>query len=117
MQNFVQNGSTIEWTNGSTAVSSGDVVIVGDLVGIAAVDIANGATGAVYIEGVYEVACNAADTITQGMTLTWDASASEFVDTNTPASGDNVGGVVAIEDDRGALVSVKLLPGSGDTTA
>lgn len=116
MQNYVQNGATLEWTNGGTAVSSGDVVVVGDLVGIAAVDIAGGATGTIYIEGVFEVACNAADTITQGMTLTWDASASEFVDTNTPATGDNTGGVVAVEDDRGSLVSVKLLPGSGATT-
>jgi predicted RecA/RadA family phage recombinase len=116
MKNFKGHGSTVEWTNGGSAVLSGAVVIAGDLVGIAAVDIGAGATGTVSIEGVFEVACNASDTITQGMTLTWDASASEFVDTNTPASGDNAGGVVAMENDRGALVNVKLLPGSGATT-
>lgn len=116
MQNYIQQGSTILWTNGGSAVSSGDVVIVGDLVGIAATDIAGSASGTVYIEGVFEVACNSADVITQGMKLVWDASASEFVDANTPATGDNTGGVVAIEADRGSVVSVKLLPGSGATT-
>jgi predicted RecA/RadA family phage recombinase len=115
--NYKAIGSTIEWTNGGTAVSSGDVVIVGDLVGIAAVDIANGATGTVHIEGVFEVACNASDTITQGMLLDWDASAGEFVDAiGTAASGDNENGVVAVEDDGGSTVLVKLLPGNGSTT-
>lgn len=118
MDNFVGHGSTVEWTNTGSAVTSGAVVTVGELLGIAAVDIANGATGTVAIEGVFEVACNSADVISQGQTLTWDASASEFVDTNTPATGDNVGGAVAVTAAGSGVTSVlvKLLPGSGATT-
>lgn len=116
MKNFVSHGSTVEWTNGGSAVSAGDVVIVGDLVGIAVTDIAGGAKGTVQIEGVFEVACNTGDTITQGMKLDWDASASEFVDAiGSAATGDNENGVVAVEDDAGATVLVKLLPGQGTT--
>jgi predicted RecA/RadA family phage recombinase len=116
MKNFVSHGSTVEWTNGGSAVLAGAVVIVGHLVGIAVTDIGAGATGTVQIEGVFEVDCNTGDTITQGMKLDWDASASEFVDNiASPATGDNTDGVIAVADDAGATVLVKLLPGHGTT--
>jgi len=117
--NYIGAGASIEYTNTGTAITSGSVVIVGDLVGIAATDIAaTTGVGTVYIEGVFEVACNSADVISVGQTLVWDASASEFVDANSPATGDNTGGVVAVTA-AGAgttVVNVKLLPGSGATT-
>lgn len=118
--NYKQVGNTLEYSNTGTAISSGDVVIVGSLVGIAETDIdATTGVGTVNVEGVYEVACNSADVIAVGQTLVWDASATEFVDANTPASGDNTGGVVAMTAAAGTvvLVEVKLLPGSGATTA
>jgi len=116
--NHKAKGSTIEWTNGGSAVVSGAVVIVGGLVGIAAVDIGAGETGTVHITEVFEVPCNSADVISQGQTLTWDASAGEFVDTNTPAAGDNAGGVVAMTAAGNGVttVEVQLLPGNGSTT-
>jgi predicted RecA/RadA family phage recombinase len=116
--NYKQMGSTVEWTNGGSAVSSGDVVIVGHLVGIAATDIANGETGAVHVEGVFEVPCNSADVITVGMKLDWDASAGEFVDAiGSAATGDNSDGVVATTAAAGGVtvVEVKLCPGNGTT--
>lgn len=120
MKNFVGYGVTIDWTNGGTAVTSGSVVIVGDLVGIAAVDIANGATGVIHIAGAYSVPCNSADVITQGMKLDWDASAGEFVDAiGSAASGDNENGVIALDGAGNGVTSVlvKLCPGQGATTA
>ncbi|MFT5766742.1 MAG: putative RecA/RadA family phage recombinase [Halioglobus sp.] len=118
--NYKQVGNTLQYSNAGSAISSGDVVVVGDLVGIAetAIDATTG-VGTVNVEGVFEVACNTADVIAAGQTLVWDASASEFVDANTPASGDNTGGVVAFTaaGTGVVLVEVKLLPGSGATTA
>lgn len=118
--NYIAPGSTLEYTNTGTAISSGDVVIVGDLVGIAETDIAaTTGVGTVNIEGVYEVACNSADVISVGQILDWDASASEFVDAiGSAASGDNENGVVAVSaaGDGVVLVNVKLLPGNGSTT-
>lgn len=117
MKNYVSMGATIEWTNPGSAVVAGAVVVVGHLLGIAVVDIANGETGTVQIAGVFEVPCNAADTITQGMKLDWDASASEFVDNiGSPAAGDHTDGVVAVADKIGATVLVKLCPGQGTTS-
>lgn len=118
--NYIREGSTAEWTNSGSAVSSGDVVTVGDLLGVAAVDIANGETGTVHISGVFEVACNSADVITQGMKLDWDASASEFVDAiGTAASGDLEDGCVAVTAAPGTVVVVEVVlsPGTGSYTA
>ena len=46
---YVQDGKVIDWTNGGSAVSAGDVVVIGAILGVALVDIAGSATGAVQI--------------------------------------------------------------------
>lgn len=51
---YVQRGDKIDYTNGTgELVRAGQVVFIGDAVGIAGGDIAVNATGAVAIEGVY----------------------------------------------------------------
>ncbi len=52
--NFIQKGDVIDYTP-SSAVESGDVVVIGSLVGVATTDIAASAEGAVAIEGVWEI--------------------------------------------------------------
>lgn len=87
--NYVSPGDVIDYTNGGSAISAGDVVRVGQVLGIALVDIANGATGSVQIRGRFTVAKVSAAVIAQGESLTWDASASAFDDNAaTPATGD-----------------------------
>jgi len=51
---FVQQGASIDYTP-SVAVSAGDIVDLGDLVGIAKVDIAANVLGALAIDGVFDV--------------------------------------------------------------
>lgn len=111
--NYIQAGSTIEWTNGTgSAVSSGGVVAVGDqgVIGVAAVDIADGATGTVHIEGVFEVPCASASVVAVGDILDWDASGGEFVASVTAASGDIENAVMATSASANGvtLVDVKL---------
>ena len=91
--NQVNSGKVLTWTNGTgSAVSAGDVVVVGNILGVALVDIANGSTGAVCINGRFTVAKVSAAVIAQGEDLTWDASASAFDDNAaTPATGDVTG--------------------------
>lgn len=116
MQNFVQDGSTIDYTNGGSAISSGDVVVVGQSIGIAVGDIANGETGVLSIEGVYDVAKVSAAVIAQGESVIWDASASAFDDNAaTPATGDVSGCCVAMEAAGNGVttISVKLNCGVG----
>ena len=93
MKTYVQPGKVITWTNGTgSAVASGDVVVVGNIIGVAAVDIADGASGSVAIEGVYTVPKVSGAVIAQGESLTWDASAGAFDDNAaTPGTGDVTG--------------------------
>lgn len=52
MKNYVQDGKYIEFTAGAT-ITSGQLVQVGDLHGVAVTDVANGATGVMALEGVF----------------------------------------------------------------
>lgn len=55
MVKYVQPGNTIDFVNsGEAAIKSGDVVAVGNHVGIAGSDIAIGEVGALAMEGVFE---------------------------------------------------------------
>ena len=91
--NSVQEGHVIDWANGTgSAVSANDVVKLGNTLGVALVDIANGATGSVAIRGVFTVPKVSGAVIAQGESLTWDVSAGKFDDNAaTPASGDVTG--------------------------
>jgi len=94
--NYVQAGEVIDYTAGAD-ISSGDVVAVGNLVGVAITDIASGDTGAVSVEGVWELPKVSAAVIGAGETVNYDVSASAFDDNAaTAATGDLTGGCVAV---------------------
>jgi len=56
---FIQEGKSIDYTP-QADVTAGDVVVIGDLVAVAKIDIAAGQLGALAIEGVFEVPKEAA---------------------------------------------------------
>jgi len=120
-KNYVSDGNVINWTNGTgSAVSSGDVVATGHCIGVALVDIADGATGSVAVEGVFTVPKVSAAVFTQGEKLIWDASASAFDDSAaTPATGDITGGAVAwiAGANTETTCTVKPTPGNATKTA
>lgn len=91
--NFQQPGDVITWTNGTgSAVVSGQVVRVGNILGVALVDIASTASGSVALSGVFTVPKVSAAVIAQGESLTWDASVAAFDDNAAaPATGDVTG--------------------------
>lgn len=96
--NRVQDGKILQFTNGGSAISSGDVVVIEKLVGVALVDIANGDTGSVAIEQVYDLPKVDAAVIAQGEAVHFDVSAGEVDDESaTPASGDLIGWGIAAE--------------------
>lgn len=114
--NYVNDGLVVDYTNSGSALSSGDVVRVGQQMGVCLVDIANGATGSVALSGVFTVAKVSAAVIAQGESVIWDASASAFDDNlATPASGDVSGCCVAMEAAGNGVTSidVKLNVGVG----
>src|SRR5690606_38653545 len=67
-------GRQIDYTPGA-AVSAGDVVVQGSLVGIAALDIEANRLGALHVEGIFDVVkVNGA--INAGASVYWDADGS-----------------------------------------
>jgi predicted RecA/RadA family phage recombinase len=76
MKNYKCSGKTKTFT-AAADYSSGDVVVIGDLVGIVAADVVTGARGEASVEGVFEVPKKAADDLTDGLKVYWDATNSE----------------------------------------
>lgn len=117
----VQRGDVLDWTNGTgSAVASGDVVEIKHALGVALTDIANGAVGAVAIEGCFTVPKVSGAVWVVGEKLIWDTSANAFDDSAaTPASGDITGGAIAMAAgaDGETTAVVKLTPGNSTLTA
>lgn len=120
MKNQIQDGARITWTNGSGAdVKSGDVVVIGNQIGVAAVDIAQNAVGEVAMEGVFECPATSADVIQQGTDPLWQASTKTFRTKGTTAAAGDVAGAATAWQASGAgatTVQVKLSAGVGTLT-
>ncbi len=80
--NQIQDGNVIQYTAGAD-IAAGDLVIIGQRVGVALVDIANGATGSVAVSGVFEVDKEASLAVAQGDLLYCDATSGELDKTAT----------------------------------
>ncbi|UZP67723.1 DUF2190 family protein [Desulfovibrio mangrovi] len=114
-QNHVQEGKKMNWTNGgAAAVVSGQAVVVGALVGVAAGDIAVGETGVLEVAEVRFLP-KAAEAITQGAKLYWDANgnpvggvAGSGCLTATATDNTYAGVAFAAAADTAATVDIKL---------
>lgn len=109
--NYEQAGNIIPWTNGTgSAVVSGQVVKIGQTLGVALVDIASTASGAVSLEGVYSVPKVSGAVIAQGEMMIWDDSAAAFDDNAaTPAAGDVSGVAMAWEAAGDGVTTIEAL--------
>ena len=74
MKNFIQPGETLTLTAPST-VTSGQLVVVGSIVGVANFDAASGDDIEVDIEGVFELPKVSGDAIVVGDKLYWNGTA------------------------------------------
>lgn len=92
---YIGEGRSIPHTPSGSALDAGDVVDLGDLIGIAITDIADGQLGAIAIEGEFLVAKkqSPAETWTVGEKLYWDAGTESFTDTS--AYSEAVAGFVS----------------------
>lgn len=89
MKNYVAAGDTVPFV-ASGAVSSGDVVVSGQLVGIATTDVADTETGNMKLSGVFEVPKTASQAWSLHAAVYWDSSEGEAT---TVASGNEFMGV------------------------
>jgi predicted RecA/RadA family phage recombinase len=120
MKNAVANGAVVNWTNGGSAVTAGQVVVMGHTIGVAVTNIAGGATGAVAIEGVFEVPKVSAAAFVVGEKLIYDISAGAFDDSDAvAAAGDITGAAIAMKAGANLETTclVKLTPGNATLTA
>ncbi len=98
---YIQDGLNIDHTPGS-ALAAGDVVVIGDLIGIAKVDIPANTLGALATTGVFDVPKTAGvgEAIPAGAKVYWDvadqvakedaeAGANKYLGKTTLAAGDN----------------------------
>jgi predicted RecA/RadA family phage recombinase len=109
MKNTVQAGRVIPFTAGAT-IASGQVVRIGNILGVATAAVANGSAGLASIDGVFTVPKVSGAVIAAGESLTWDASASAFDDNlATPATGDVTGPpAVAFEAAGNGVTSIAV---------
>jgi len=108
MVNKIQDGKVIDVTF-AVITAPGDVVLVGDLVGVAVSGGPVGFTGAVEYTGVYALpkAAGASTGIAQGTLVYWDSTAHQI--TATAGSLKAAGKVWKIAADSDATVQVRLL--------
>ena len=74
MKNYIQPGETLTVTAPGTTIS-GQLVVVGSIVGVANADAATGEAVEVDVEGVFELPKVSGDNITAGVKLYWNGTA------------------------------------------
>jgi len=116
-------GKRIRWTNGTgSTVSSGDIVVIGSVVGVAIVDIADGSSGIVEVEGDHALTATTAEAWGVGALLYADVSASNTL-TADPDSGDvpagfaTVAKAASVTTGRVALTPLAAVAAAGGVSA
>ena len=114
---YVQKGEIIDFVP-AAAKPGNSVYIEGVLIGVVCADTAANATGALAIEGVFDLPKKAGAAIAAGATLTWSVADSAFI-VGAGVTGDTHGGAVSVNAAVNAdtIVRVKLCPGTGATVA
>jgi len=104
---FVQEGDVIDYTP-SSAVAAGDVVVQGDLIGVAKQPIAANTAGALAVVGVIDVPKAAGSAINVGTKVYWDAT--NKLGTTSDGGGANklLGKAVLTAASAAATVRVRL---------
>ena len=105
---FIHDGKAIDYTPGAD-VSAGDVVVQGELVGIAKLDIASGVLGALAVTGVFDLPKASGDGgIAAGAEVYWD-EAEQVAKTDAEAGANKkLGKAVAAAADTDTTVRARL---------
>jgi predicted RecA/RadA family phage recombinase len=106
---FIQTGDAVDYTPGAD-VNAGDVVVQGELVGVAKLDIKTGKLGALAVTGLFDFpkATGAGTAIAAGTRLHWDVA--EQVAKADSEAGENkeIGKAVKAASDADAVVRTRL---------
>lgn len=116
---FIHDGDSIDYTPTSANVAAGDVIVQGELVGIAKRDIPRNTLGALAVAGVFDLPKATGDDtgITAGAKVYWKPAAGQNPAVATTAADDGgspptayayVGKAVRAAADADATVRVRL---------
>lgn len=109
MKSFVQPGNVIT-IPAPAATTSGDIVIVGELVGVACGHAAAAAPLDLALSGVYELPKVAADAVTVGAAIYYDATAKLLTTDDNEGANEKVGAAVAAAASATGSVKVRIQP-------
>ena len=102
-------GALVDYTPGS-AVSAGDVVLQGDLIGIANLDIAANALGSLAVQGVFDFpkATGGSTAIAVGVDVYWDVGETVAKTDDEAGANKLIGKTVLAASDNDATTRVRL---------
>ena len=109
MARYVHAGKTIDYTP-TVFVASGSVIVLGDLVCVANLDIPANQLGALTIEGVFDFAkaTGGGTSITAGTKLYWDVADEQAKADDESGANKYIGKAVATASDDDTEVRIKL---------
>ena len=108
---MIQKGDTIDYTP-TNFCPAGYVVVQGDLVGVANVDINKGELGAISVTGIFELpkAAGSGSAISVGTKVYWDNGNHVITADDESGANQYFGKTVAAASDNDITVRVKLIP-------
>ncbi len=106
---YVQHGESIDYTPGSD-VAAGDVIVQGELVGVAKKDITANVLGALAVEGVFDFpkATGGSTAIAVGANVYWDVADGEAKEDDETGANKLIGKTILAAADADAYVRVRL---------
>ncbi len=109
MATFIHDGNSIDYTPGS-AVTAGTVVVQGELVGIAKLDIAANTLGALAVAGVFDFpkATGASTAIAAGANCHWDVADGQAKTDSESGANKLIGKCVRAAADTDATVRIRM---------
>jgi len=106
---FAHEGAAIDYTPGAD-VSAGDVIVQGDLVGVARLDIKAGVLGALAVTGVFDFAkaTGVGTAIAAGVEVYWEVADAEAKTDSETGANKLIGKTIAAAGDNDAEVRVRM---------
>jgi len=106
---YIQTGDAVDYTP-AVDVKSGDVVVQGELVGVAKLDIQAGKLGALAVTGLFDFpkATGAGTAIAVGTRVYWDVADQVAKADSEAGANKEIGKTVKAAGDDDALVRVRL---------
>jgi len=107
---YIQTGDAVDYTPGAN-VNAGDVVVQGELVGVAKLDIKTGKLGALAVTGLFDFpkATGAGTAIAAGTRVYWDVAEQVAKSDSEAGANKELGKTVKAASDTDAVARVRLV--------